>query len=82
LNFNNNDIITDVSGGYHPSIIDAIRVAVHVSNAHAITNTNGYTPLSMRDAFKLATLGGAQGMIYILLPGERTIYKKYILLVK
>ncbi|XP_060568236.1 guanine deaminase-like [Ruditapes philippinarum] len=53
---------TDVSGGYHPSIIDAIRVAVHVSNAHAITSTNGYTPLSMRDAFKLATLGGAQAL--------------------
>ena len=54
-------IILDVSGGYHPSILDAIRCAVTVSNTLAIQSDTGYNAISVKDAFKLATLGGAKG---------------------
>lgn len=53
---------TDVSGGYHPSILDAIRTAVHVSNAQAILNSKSYQPINVREAFRLATLGGSKAM--------------------
>ncbi|KAL4220568.1 hypothetical protein ACF0H5_020966 [Mactra antiquata] len=51
---------TDVSGGYHPSILDAMRVTLHVSNTQSLLKQNGYTPLNMKEAFSLATLGGAK----------------------
>lgn len=68
---------TDVSGGYHPSILDAIRVAVHVSNAHAIIKENGYKPLSVRDAFSLATLGGAKTLSVDKVTGNFEVGKEF-----
>ncbi|XP_071547984.1 guanine deaminase-like isoform X1 [Panulirus ornatus] len=50
---------TDCSGGYSPSMLDAIRRAMHVSNTLAIQHEN-YTYLSLSEIFRLATLGGAQ----------------------
>ena len=56
-------MIADVSGGYHPSIFDAIRTAVHVSNTHAIFNSPDYQPINVKEAFRLATLGGSKGTL-------------------
>ncbi|KAK7071990.1 hypothetical protein SK128_024331, partial [Halocaridina rubra] len=50
---------TDCSGGYSPSILDSIRHAVQTSNTLAILN-EGYKHLSLFEAFRLATLGGAK----------------------
>ena len=54
---------TDVSGGYSPSILNAIRCAVHTSNTVKLNQQtdNEYKSLDHKDAFRLATLGGAQG---------------------
>ena len=60
---NFNFYMTDVSGGYHPSIIDAIRSAIHVSNTQAILNSTDYQPINVKEAFRLATLGGSKGKI-------------------
>ncbi|XP_013399079.1 guanine deaminase-like isoform X1 [Lingula anatina] len=51
---------TDVSGGYHPSMLDAIRTAVQVSNVISLDMHTDYKSLSHREAFKLATLGGSE----------------------
>ncbi|CAH1252146.1 GDA [Branchiostoma lanceolatum] len=51
---------TDVSGGYHPSMLDAIRLAIHTSNALSIQRPPDYRPLSYQEAFRMATLGGAE----------------------
>ncbi|XP_070545812.1 guanine deaminase-like isoform X2 [Ptychodera flava] len=50
---------TDVSGGYNPSILDAIRQSVGVSKLLAVDREN-YSPISYQEAFRLATLGGSQ----------------------
>ncbi|XP_053403346.1 guanine deaminase-like [Mercenaria mercenaria] len=68
---------TDVSGGYHPSILDAIRVAVHVSNSHAIIAANGYKSLSVRDAFRLATLEGAKALSLDTVVGNFEVGKEF-----
>ena len=56
-------MIIDVSGGYSPSILNAIRCAVHTSNTVKLNQQtdNEYKSLDHKDAFRLATLGGAQG---------------------
>ena len=56
-------ISTDVSRGYSPSILDAMRLALHTSKAVHFKNNldKGYIPLSLHEALYLATLGGAQG---------------------
>lgn len=53
-------MIVDVSGGYSPSMLDAIRYAVQVSNTLSTIKDN-YEPIDFREAFRLATLGGSQG---------------------
>lgn len=54
--------MTDISGGYHPSMLDAIRTAVYASNIKAMENVaTGYEAISVREAFRMATLGGAKG---------------------
>ncbi|XP_045607153.2 guanine deaminase [Procambarus clarkii] len=50
---------TDCSAGYCPSILDAIRQALQVSKTLAILKP-GYQFLSIQEAFRLATLGGAE----------------------
>ncbi|KAK2173569.1 hypothetical protein NP493_866g00025 [Ridgeia piscesae] len=51
---------TDVSGGYNPSMLDAIRYAVQTSNILSVNKDDSYTKLDYREAFRLATLGGSQ----------------------
>lgn len=51
---------TDVSGGYSPSMMDAMRFAITVSNVLSMSK-EVYEPLNYRHAFYMATLGGAKG---------------------
>ena len=57
--------ISDVSAGYSTSILNAMRVALHVSLALSLNLTRdlpaGYTALTLAEGFYLATLGGAEG---------------------
>lgn len=53
---------TDVSGGYNPSMLDAMRFAMTVSNVLSLSKSDTYKPLNYRDAFFMATLGGAQAL--------------------
>lgn len=49
---------TDCSGGYSTSMQDAMRCSLHVSNFHAIQNE--IVHISHKEAFMMATLGGAK----------------------
>lgn len=51
----------DVSGGYSPSILDAVRRATDVSNILSL-NTADYQKLSHEEVFRLATLGGSKAL--------------------
>jgi len=51
---------TDVSGGESPSILVAIRDCIKASNVLSFGKSEGYKPLSFKEAFFLATLGGSQ----------------------
>lgn len=51
---------TDVAGGYSSSMLDAIRRAVMVSNILLINKINAKS-LTLKEVFRLATLGGSQG---------------------
>ncbi|GAB6026271.1 hypothetical protein CHUAL_012479 [Chamberlinius hualienensis] len=51
---------TDVSGGYSPSILDAIRQAIATSAIIAMNKGGSYKPIDYEEAFFLATLGGSQ----------------------
>jgi len=51
-----------VSGGYSPSILDAMRFATTVSNILSLTKPKSYKSLTTKEVFFMATLGGAQGM--------------------
>ncbi|KAK3514514.1 hypothetical protein QTP70_018653, partial [Hemibagrus guttatus] len=50
---------TDVAGGYSSSMLDAIRRAVDTSKALCMQDTR-LQPLSYKEAFRLATLGGSE----------------------
>jgi hypothetical protein len=52
---------TDVSGGYAPSMWDAIRMAIVASSVHSVSG-NRPEPLGYAEAFYLATLGGARAL--------------------
>ena len=66
-------IHSDISGGYSPSIFNAMRVAIHASKALSLTiNETDYWPLTHHEAFYLATMGGAQGQqSFIIEYGEQ-----------
>lgn len=51
---------TDVAGGYSSSMLDAIRRAMMVSNILLINKVNEKS-LTLKEVFRLATLGGSQG---------------------
>ncbi|KAJ0410986.1 hypothetical protein ATCC90586_007140 [Pythium insidiosum] len=61
---------TDVSGGYSPSMLDAIRQAVMASKLVSIgqwsgkeaDDTDDYDALTYAEAFHLATVGGAEAL--------------------
>lgn len=50
-----------MSGGYSPSMLDAMRFAITVSNILSLSKPEGYKPLNFKDVFFMATLGGAFG---------------------
>lgn len=50
----------DVAGGYSSSMLDAIRRAVDTSKALCMQDAQ-LQPLSYKEAFRLATLGGSEG---------------------
>ena len=50
-----------MSGGYHPSVLSALRMAVSVSKALQFGKKEENN-ISHHEAFFMATLGGAQGM--------------------
>lgn len=52
---------TDVSGGYAPSMWDAIRMAIVASSVHSVSGKRP-EPLGYAEAFHLATLGGARAL--------------------
>ncbi|KAM6182658.1 guanine deaminase [Erethizon dorsatum] len=52
---------TDVAGGYSYSMLDAIRRAVMVSNVLLINKVNEKS-LTLKEVFRLATLGGSQAL--------------------
>ncbi|TSR04282.1 Guanine deaminase [Bagarius yarrelli] len=52
---------TDVAGGYSSSMLDAIRRAVDTSKVLCMQNA-ALQPLSYREAFYLATLGGSEAL--------------------
>jgi hypothetical protein len=54
----------DVAGGYSYSMLDAIRRAVMVSNVLLINKVNEKN-LTLKEVFRLATLGGSQGNDYL-----------------
>ena len=63
---------TDVAGGYSPSMLDAMRQTMTASQAKSFQHkavdsvvkgsmkSSGYSPLNYREAFYLATMGGAK----------------------
>lgn len=51
---------TDCSGGYSSSILDAIRQSLQVSNVLALDRDQDYQRISYKEAFRMATLGGAK----------------------
>jgi len=44
-------------------MVDEMRSALEVSNSLSFTKEN-YTPLSYKDVFNMATLGGAKGKVW------------------
>ncbi|XP_043402955.1 guanine deaminase isoform X2 [Chelonia mydas] len=50
---------TDVAGGYSASMLDAIRKSMSASTVFQINKVNE-TGLTLKEAFRLATLGGSQ----------------------
>ncbi|XP_045594136.1 uncharacterized protein [Procambarus clarkii] len=51
---------TDCSGGYSSSVLDALRQALQVSNVLALDRDQDYQRLTFKEAFRMATLGGAK----------------------
>lgn len=51
---------TDVAGGFTPSIIHVIRECIGVSKLYKALIKNEDNPISLAEAFYLATIGGAQ----------------------
>ncbi|XP_060697744.1 guanine deaminase [Hemiscyllium ocellatum] len=52
---------TDVSGGYSPSVLNAMRAAIDVTNILGFQSSN-YERLTHQEIFRLATLGGSQAL--------------------
>nr|XP_012135079.1 PREDICTED: guanine deaminase isoform X2 [Megachile rotundata] len=54
---------TDVAGGQSSSILDTMKLALHLSQLLHLSRNN-YKALNYIDVFHMATLGGATGMVY------------------
>ena len=57
--------LTDLSAGFSCSMMEVQRCAVQMSQALSLTKSKKYKPLDFREAFRMATLGGAQGELTI-----------------
>ena len=44
-------------------MLEAIRQCITASTVMAFSKSDSYKPLTHKDAFKLATLGGSEGMV-------------------
>lgn len=62
-------LFVDVSGGESSSMLVAMRDCIKASNVLSLNKSHGYTPLSFKEAFYLATLGGCQGKLSPRVPG-------------
>ncbi|XP_067839643.1 guanine deaminase [Heptranchias perlo] len=67
---------TDVSGGYSPSVLDAVRGAIGTSNILSLKSSD-YEKLSYKEAFRLATLGGSQALGHDKLTGNFEVGKDF-----
>ena len=71
---------TDVAGGYSPSMLVAQRNAVTASFSHAIntgTSRDRKSILTYKEAFYLATLGGAIALDLDSIIGSLTVGKSF-----
>ncbi|XP_051875896.1 guanine deaminase-like [Pristis pectinata] len=66
----------DVSGGYSPSVLDAVQRAIDVSNILSL-NSLGYEKLSYKEVFRLATLGGSKALGLDELTGNFEVGKDF-----
>ena len=57
-------LFVDVSGGESSSMLVAMRDCIKASNVLSLNKSDGYTPLTFKEAFFLATLGGCQGKLF------------------
>ena len=59
--------ISDVSGGYSSSVLDAMRCALHTSKAVWFKKDGDaqYIPLTLHEVLYMATMGGASGENYV-----------------
>lgn len=55
--------LSDVAGGYSPSMLDAMRRALDLSKILG-TLEQDYHSLTFEEVFRLATLGGSQGQTH------------------
>ncbi|XP_031567451.1 guanine deaminase-like [Actinia tenebrosa] len=51
---------TDIAGGHSPSMLSAIHMAIVASNTIQFTRGDDYKPISYKEAFYMATLGGSK----------------------
>ena len=49
----------------------ALRDCIKASNVLSLSKSDGYTPLTFKEAFFLATLGGCQGKLSLRVPGSQ-----------
>lgn len=56
-------LFKDVAGGQCCSILETMRLTLHLSN-HLFLTKNNYKELNYTDVFHMATLGGATGMVH------------------
>ena len=52
----------DISGGYSPSVFNAVKMAIGASKALGFTKAGGHNTVGHHEALYMATLGGARGI--------------------
>ncbi|XP_048729352.1 guanine deaminase-like [Ostrea edulis] len=67
---------TDVSGGYSPSMLDAMRTAIHTSNMWSIKDP-AHKAITHREAFMMATYGGSQALAIDHVVGNFEVGKEF-----
>ena len=68
------EFVADVAGGYSASMLDAVRRALDSSKILSLQDPEHDT-LTFAEVFRLATLGGSQGVLSLLvLSSHRSHY--------